>query len=102
MSAATKEIGLRARLGIALWPPTSYDSGMPKRSRPEGPNGAAYRVVQQSTRDRATPTLRPRPKAKRKNHAGVALGRKGGLPRDRVRAERPTPEERISRWRSEP
>ena len=78
---------------------------MPKRSRSEDANEIAFRVVQESTRDReVTPT--PRKKAKRKNPAAVALGRKGGLKGGKARAAKLTPEQRaesarnaaVARW----
>ena len=51
---------------------------MPKRSRSarEDANQTAFRVVQESIRDHDEPK---KPRAKRKNPAAVALGRKGGL-----------------------
>ena len=65
---------------------------MPKRSRKkEDVNEAAFRVVQESTRDRDEPA----PQAKRrKNPAAVALGRKGGLKGGHARAAKLTKEQR--------
>lgn len=65
---------------------------MPKRSRNEDANQTAFRVVQESTRDREDQP--PRKKAKRKNPAAVALGRKGGLKGGKARAAKLTAEER--------
>jgi hypothetical protein len=76
---------------------------MPKRSRSEDPNQAAYRTVQALTGERpATPA----PRKKRKNPAAVALGRKGGKKGGPARAASMTPEARaesarraaVARW----
>jgi hypothetical protein len=63
---------------------------MPKRSRSEDPNEAAFRTVQALTGDNAAPV----PRKKRKNPAAVALGRKGGKKGGPARAARMTPEAR--------
>lgn len=78
---------------------------MPKRSRSAGEdaNQTAFRVVQESIRDHDEPK---KPKAKRKNPAAVALGRKGGLKGGHARAAGMTAEERaesarkaaLARW----
>lgn len=66
---------------------------MPKRSRTkrEDANQIAFRVVQESIRDHDEPK---KPRAKRKNPAAVALGRKGGKVGGPARAASMTPEER--------
>ncbi len=64
---------------------------MPKRSRSEDVNQAAYRVVHTLT-DEPAPALPPR--KKRKNPAAVALGRKGGKKGGPARAASMTPEAR--------
>lgn len=79
---------------------------MPKRSRTnrEDANQTAFRVVQESIRDHDEPK---KPKAKRKNPAAVALGRKGGLKGGHARAASMTAEERaesarraaVARWK---
>jgi len=66
---------------------------MPKRSRTPDSNEIAFRVVQESTRDRSEPPAPP-PKKKRKNPAAVALGRKGGLKGGHARAASMTKAER--------
>jgi len=69
---------------------------MPKRSRTktgsEDANQIGFRVVQQSIRDPDAPP--PKPRAKRKNPAAVALGRKGGLKGGHARAASMTKAER--------
>lgn len=66
---------------------------MPKRSRTtnEDANQIAFRVVQESIHDHDEPK---KPRAKRKNPAAVALGRKGGLVGGHARAASMTAEER--------
>lgn len=82
---------------------------MRKRSgiKKEDANQTAFRVVQESIRDHDEPK---KPRAKRKNPAAVALGRKGGLKGGHARAASMTPEERAAsarraaeaRWKSKP
>ncbi len=82
---------------------------MPKRSRSEDANEIAFRVARESTAkyDEAVPAKK---RAKRKNPAAVALGRKGGLKGGKARAAKLTPEERSdsarraaqARWKSKP
>lgn len=70
---------------------------MPKRSRKEDANETAFRVVQDSLRDRSlpAPTSEPTPaRKKRKNPAAVALGRKGGKIGGKRRAANMTAEQR--------
>jgi hypothetical protein len=64
---------------------------MPKRSskKPEDPNETAFRVVQESIRDRESPVEAP----KEKDPAAVALGRKGGLKGGKARAANLTKEQ---------
>jgi len=68
---------------------------MPKRSSSKKPrpaedeNQAAYRVVQEATREKPA----PKPK-RRKNPAAVALGRLGGLKGGVARSEKLTSERR--------
>ena len=77
---------------------------MPKRSRNPDPNEIAFRVVQESLGEKPVPK-----KAKRKNPAAVALGRKGGLKGGHARAASMTKEERsasaknaaMARWTPE-
>lgn len=79
---------------------------MPKRSRKpsEDANQTAFRVVQESIRDHDEPK---KPRAKRKNPAAVALGRKGGLKGGHARAASMTKAERsesaraaaLARWK---
>lgn len=68
---------------------------MPKRSRTksEDANQIAFRVVQESLRDHDEPK---KPRAKRKNPAAVALGRKGGLKGGHARAASMTAAERTA------
>lgn len=83
---------------------------MPKRSRNPDANEIAFRVVQESTRDHNEPPPAPRKKAKRKNPAAVALGRKGGLKGGKARAAKLTKEQRAesarkaaaARWANRP
>jgi hypothetical protein len=82
---------------------------MPKRSRTssEDANQIAFRVVQESIRDHDEPK---KPRAKRKNPAAVALGRKGGLKGGHARAASMTKAERsesarqaaTARWANRP
>ena len=67
---------------------------MPKRSRSEDANQIAYRVVQESVRERDESQPPPPAKKKRKNPAAVALGRKGGLKGGFARAAKMTKIER--------
>jgi hypothetical protein len=67
---------------------------MPKRSRKEDANQAAFRVVRELTEDDDAPEPAPLKRKKRKNPAAVALGRKGGKKGGRARAEKLTPEQR--------
>ncbi len=71
---------------------------MPKRSsrpRNEDPNEAAFRVIQEATREDADDTPEPAPEPPpEKNPAAVALGRLGGKKGGRARAEKLTPERR--------
>ena len=63
---------------------------MPKRSsKKEDINEAAYRVVQQSTREREDPSGA----AAAKDPAAVALGRRGGLKGGKARAAKLTAEQ---------
>jgi hypothetical protein len=74
-------------------------ASMPKRSRTEDASESAYRTVQ-TIIERHDPdaAAEPRPqkklKAKRKNPAAVALGRKGGLKGGKARAAKLTAEQR--------
>jgi hypothetical protein len=88
---------------------------MPKRSRTEDASEPAYRTVRTSI-ERSYPEAaaeRPpqkKPKAKRKNPAAVALGRKGGLKGGKARAAKLTAEQRsasarlaaLARWERKP
>ena len=71
---------------------------MPKRSRTPDPNEFAHSVVQvvidKYDPDAADATPQKKPKAKKKNPAAVALGRKGGLMGGKARAAKLTPEQR--------
>jgi len=82
---------------------------MPKRSRiSQDANEIAFRVVQESIRDRSEPAPAPA-KKRRKNPAAVALGRKGGLKGGHARAAAMTKAERSesarqaarARWQQE-
>lgn len=82
--------------GVELIEKWLYTGSMPKRSRKkaEDANEIAFRVVQESTRDRdETPAPSP-PSPKKKNAAAVSLGRRGGLKGGRARAAKLTAEER--------
>lgn len=80
---------------------------MPKRSGSPDANEIAFRVVQESTRDRDEVVPTPA-KKKRKNPAAVALGRKGGLKGGKARAAKMTAQERaesarnaaLARWKT--
>lgn len=80
---------------------------MPKRSRNEDVNEIAFRVMEESTRERDTSVPAKR---KRKNPAAVALGRKGGLKGGHARAASMTAKERsesarkaaMARWKGNP
>jgi hypothetical protein len=69
---------------------------MPKRSRKpvENTNQTAFRVVQDSLRKLEPELAAKKPKAKRKNPAAVALGRKGGKVGGKRRAANMTAKER--------
>jgi hypothetical protein len=80
---------------------------MPKRSRKkEDANEIAFRVVQESVRERATKEPAPR-KSTKKDPAAVALGRKGGLKGGKARAATLTQQQRsesarqaaLARWK---
>ena len=81
---------------------------MPKRSskKPEDVNEIAFRVVQESTRDRESPPET----AKEKDPAAVALGRRGGLKGGKARAASLSPAQRseiakraaTKRWQNKP
>ena len=87
---------------------------MPKRSRTPDENESAYDVTQ-SIIQRLDPDAQPEPKqerpkkARKKNAAAVALGRKGGLKGGHARAAKLTPEQRAesarkaaaARWKRE-
>ena len=87
---------------------------MPKRSsnrpkRNEDPNEAAFRVIQEATREDADDDPEPAPEPPPKNPAAVALGRLGGKKGGRARAEALSPEQRKeiarkaaqARWKKE-
>jgi hypothetical protein len=72
---------------------------MPKRSRTEDASESAYRtirtIIERHDPDAAAePPPQKKPKAKRKNPAAVALGRKGGLKGGKARAAKLTAEQR--------
>jgi len=79
---------------------------MPKRSRTEDPNESAHRTAQEIIARHDPEAPRPRSRAKRKNPAAVALGRKGGKKGGPARAAAMTPRERresaqraaLARW----
>jgi hypothetical protein len=68
---------------------------MPKRSRSQDPNESAFNAVQRLIERHDPEAAAPKPKkARRKNPAAVALGRKGGLKGGKARAAKLTKEER--------
>ncbi len=81
---------------------------MPNRSRSEDANEIAFRVAQESTAKYDDPAPAKK-RAKRKNPAAVALGRKGGLKGGHARAAKLTKEQLVAsarkaaeaRWKGE-
>jgi hypothetical protein len=63
-----------------------------RRSKPDDPNVAAYRIVRLVTDDDMPPP--PKEQPRKKNPSAVALGKLGGSKGGKIRAERLTPERR--------